>query len=519
MNNPLLARPLRFGVLPVEIFPDGEALGRAAAAAVAAAIRERARAPGMVRLILGTGNSQLAFIAALTAEPGLPWDRVECFHMDEYLGMGADHPASFRRWMRERVVEAVRPGRFHYVAGDAADPQAEAARYTALLRAAPIDLACVGIGENGHLAFNDPPFADFADPLAVKVVRLAEKSRRQQIGEKHFPDLAAVPTHALTLTIPILLAAQRVFAIVPERRKAAAVRAALLGPVTPGCPASILREQPHARLFLDADSAAALNDRRDKAAALDAIVRQGFVPIFVPDAHDPRRLVEAAVAAGCRAIEFSCRRPDAPAMIPWIKREFPDLAVLAATLMDGPRTEAYLKKTRAGFLTVDEAAGLGADALVSFMRFRPETYAQHGRACVIIPGVANQNEALDQLELGADLIKTTVHTAAGVDFVTKTGAVTHHCIPFFISGGVNAANLETYIQAGVAVTAAGFDVLLGKTTATGADLTATARDAIAGMIAAVRAAREKHQPALAAAIRSGESNLLLHGRWIGPGPA
>lgn len=514
MNPPLPVRTLRFGALPVEIFPDGDALGRAAAAAVAAAIRERARAPGMARLVIGTGSSQLAFIAALTAEPGVPWDRVECFHLDEYLGMGADHPASFRRWLRERVAEVVRPGRVHYVAGDAPDPQAEAARYTALLRAAPLDIACIGFGENGHVAFNDPPFADFADPLAVKVVRLAERSRGQQVGERHFPDLAAVPAHALTLTIPAVLAARQVFAIVPEARKAAAVRAALLGPVTPGCPASILREQPHARLFLDADSAAQLDDRRDKAAALDAIVRQGFVPIFVPDAHDPRRLVEAAVAAGCRAIEFSCRRPDAPEMIPWIKREFPNLAVLAATLVDGPRAEAHLKRTRPGFLTVDKAAGLGADGLVSFMRFRPETYAQHGRACVMIPGVANQNEALDQLELGADLIKTTVHTAAGADFVTKTGAVTHHCIPFFISGGVNAANLESYLQAGVAVTAAGFDVLLGKTTAGGSELVASAREAIGRMVAAVQAAREKHQPALAAAIQTGAADLIARGPWL-----
>ncbi|MBM3855991.1 MAG: hypothetical protein FJ399_23025, partial [Verrucomicrobia bacterium] len=400
-------RSWRTGAMPVELFADNATLGCAAAAIVAAEIRARASAQATVRLLLGSGNSQLTFIAALTAESGVPWARVVCFHMDEYVGIAANHPASFRRWMKERVADQVRLRALHYVAGDAPDPVAEAARYAGLLAESPIDIVVLGFGENGHLAFNDPPFADFADPAAVKIVTLAEPCRRQQVGEGHFPNLAAVPAQAITVTIPTLLSARVILGVVPERRKAAAVRAALEGPITRGCPASILRRKPNARLLLDADSASALSPGSDaalrpglKSAALDAIVGQGFVPILVPDRHDPRRLAEAAVAAGCRAIEISCRRPDAREMIPWVKREFPGLVVLAATLMDGPRTERFLGQHRPGFLSVDEAAGLGADALVSFLRFRPETYAKYGRECVMIAGVGTPNEALEQVELG-----------------------------------------------------------------------------------------------------------------------
>jgi glucosamine-6-phosphate deaminase len=260
------ARSFRAGALSVEIHPTNEAMGRAAAAAVAAELR-RLAGQETIRLILGSANSQLSFVTALAGEAGLPWDRVVCFHMDEYLGISADHPASFRRWMRERVADVVRPRRFHYLAGDAPDAAAEADRYGRLLREAPIDVTCLGFGENGHLAFNDPPFADFRDPLAVKLVTLDEKSRRQQVGEKHFPDLASVPTHALTVTIPVLLSARRIFGIVPERRKAEAVRAALEGPLTPDCPASILREKANARLFLDRDAASALTGAGPAPAA------------------------------------------------------------------------------------------------------------------------------------------------------------------------------------------------------------------------------------------------------------
>jgi glucosamine-6-phosphate deaminase len=178
--------------------------------------------------------------------------------MDEYVGIGANHPASFRRYLRARLVERVPFAAFHFLEGDAIDVDAECERYSALLRDHPLDLCCLGIGENGHLAFNDPPVADFEDALDVKVVELDEACRRQQVGEGHFPDIPAVPTHAITVTIPALLRASSVLAIVPEARKAEPVRRALEGPISTACPATILRRQAHATLYLDVDSASGL---------------------------------------------------------------------------------------------------------------------------------------------------------------------------------------------------------------------------------------------------------------------
>jgi glucosamine-6-phosphate deaminase len=178
--------------------------------------------------------------------------------MDEYLGLDVSHPASFRRYMRERVEARLKPKRFHYLEGDTLLPLAECERYTALLAAQPIDLCCLGIGENGHLAFNDPPVADFADPHRVKLVKLDEACRRQQVGEGHFANLEAVPQYAFTLTVPALCSARRMLCIVPERRKAQAVKNALLGPIGVACPASFLRQQSHCTLFLDGDSASLL---------------------------------------------------------------------------------------------------------------------------------------------------------------------------------------------------------------------------------------------------------------------
>lgn len=249
-----VAQAAIFDQLEAEIYPDMAALGGAAAERAAALLRGVVAERGQANVILATGNSQLTFYAALRAMPGIDWGRIRLFHMDEYVGMRADHPASFRRYLREKIVDAVRPAAFWGVEGDAPDPEQECRRYEALLRAYPADLCCLGIGENGHLAFNDPPFADFADPAWVRVVQLDEASRRQQVGEGHFASLAEVPTHAITLTIPALLAARHMLAIVPEKRKAPAVKAALLGPVSTACPASILRTAAHARLYLDAES-------------------------------------------------------------------------------------------------------------------------------------------------------------------------------------------------------------------------------------------------------------------------
>jgi glucosamine-6-phosphate deaminase len=242
--------------LQVRVFDDAAAMGAAAALDAARALRDAITARGHAHAMFATGNSQLGFLAALVHEDGIDWSSVVGFHMDEYVGIAADHPASFRRYLRERLVARVPIGEFHFVEGDAADAGAECIRYAELLRAHPLDLCCLGIGENGHLAFNDPP-ADFADPLDVKVVALDDVCRRQQVGEGHFADVDAVPSLAITVTVPALLRAGRVLAIVPETRKAEPVRRTLEGAIEETCPASILRRHPHATLYLDDESAGA----------------------------------------------------------------------------------------------------------------------------------------------------------------------------------------------------------------------------------------------------------------------
>jgi glucosamine-6-phosphate deaminase len=243
----------------VTIAPDRASMARAAADAAAAILRESVARTGSANAMFATGNSQLEFVDALVADtPGVPWDDVVVFHMDEYVGIGGDHPASFRRWIRGRIVEPARPRAAHYLDGLAV-PEEECTRYAELLRRHPLDLCCLGIGENGHLAFNDPPTADFDDPLDVKVVVLDSACRLQQVGEGHFATEGDVPERAVTVTIPALLRAGRVLAVVPESRKARPVHAALEGPVGTDCPASILQRTPNATVFLDADSAALLS--------------------------------------------------------------------------------------------------------------------------------------------------------------------------------------------------------------------------------------------------------------------
>jgi glucosamine-6-phosphate deaminase len=243
--------------MTVEIHPSKAALGRAAAADAAAFLREAIGRRGQARIIVGTGPSQDETIAALARED-LDWPQVEVFHMDEYVGLAAAHPASFRRWLKTHLADLVKPGIVHYMAGDAADPEAECARYAAELARAPIDICFIGFGENGHIAFNDPHEARFDDPRAVKIVTLDQRCRAQQVGEGHFADLASVPPRAITLTCPTLLAARRLVSSVPDRRKAEAVRGALEGPVGEQCPASIVRTHPSAALFLEPESAALL---------------------------------------------------------------------------------------------------------------------------------------------------------------------------------------------------------------------------------------------------------------------
>ena len=247
----------RYDDLDVFIHPDIPRLAAAAAAAAAATIGTAVAERGTANVMLATGNSQLGFLAELTNRTDVDWSAVTVLHMDEYVGVDEDHTASFARYIRERVVDVVHPKAAYLIDGTA-DPAHEIARYSALLRHHPLDLTCLGIGENGHLAFNDPPVADFDDPVDVKEVELDHACRQQQVGEGHFPDIDAVPRTAITLTIPALLRAGRVLAICPEARKAEAVKAALTGPIATACPASTLRRTPHATLYLDAESAALL---------------------------------------------------------------------------------------------------------------------------------------------------------------------------------------------------------------------------------------------------------------------
>lgn len=241
--------------LQVSVFQSNEEMGKAAAAEAAQVIQRAVRERDEANIILATGNSQLSFLTALRQDKTVPWSRVNVFHMDEYIGIDPDHPASFPNFLRQHFLRYVSVKAFYPVSGQVGNVEATCADYARWLHEHPADLCACGYGENGHIAFNDPPFADFKDPVWVKVVRLDEASRRQQVGEGHFKSLSEVPTHAITLTIPALLAAKRVLCIVPEARKAEAVYRALRMPIREDCPGSILRQVSRARLFLDRDSA------------------------------------------------------------------------------------------------------------------------------------------------------------------------------------------------------------------------------------------------------------------------
>ena len=241
--------------LTVSVHDDADEAGRATAAAFAAAVQSALTERDEIAVILATGNSQLPFVRAL-GELDLPWDRITVFHMDEYLGMSADHPASFRRWLLDNIAP-FGPKALHLIAGDAPVIEEELDRYAELLRSERPVITVMGIGENGHLAFNDPP-ADFETGATIHLVALDDACRQQQVGEGHFPSFEEAPARAVSLTIPALLASPTVLVLTPEARKAVAVRDALEGPITPSCPASILRRAGHAHLVLDADSASLL---------------------------------------------------------------------------------------------------------------------------------------------------------------------------------------------------------------------------------------------------------------------
>lgn len=258
MSTEKPVKTFQVDALPVRVYASQAELSKDVARLTQEYLREVIGAKGSAAVILATGNSQIKFLEELIRLGGVDWSKITLFHMDEYLGIEGNHKASFRRYMRERVASLVNPRVFNYIEGDAMLPMDECERYTRLLRAQPIDLCCLGVGENGHLAFNDPPVANFEDPHAVKIAKLDEACRMQQVNEGHFPGLAAVPQYALTLTIPMLCSAKKMFCVAPEKRKAKAIQAALQGPISTDCPASILRKQAHATLFLDSDSTSLL---------------------------------------------------------------------------------------------------------------------------------------------------------------------------------------------------------------------------------------------------------------------
>lgn len=212
-----------------------------------------------IALLLATGNSQLKFLDALITLGGIDWSKITLFHLDEYLGINADHPGSFRYYLRERVEKRVFPKQFYYIEGDALEPVAECDRYTKLLKAQPIDLCLLGVGENGHLAFNDPAVANFEDAASVKLVKLDQVNRQQQVKTGYFPNLESVPQYAFTVTIPMICAAKKIICLAPATRKAKIVKEILHESIHTNCPASILRTQPQAVLCLDVNSASLLS--------------------------------------------------------------------------------------------------------------------------------------------------------------------------------------------------------------------------------------------------------------------
>ena len=244
--------------LPVRIYAKQDDLAADAARMAQEHLMQCIADRGEASAILATGNSQIKFLDELIKLGGVDWSKLTLFHMDEYLGIDAHHKASFRRYMRERVEARVKPKVFHYIQGEADEPLNECARYCDLLQIKEIDLCCLGVGENGHIAFNDPHVAEFDDPWSVKVVKLDLKCRQQQVNEGHFPSVDDMPQFAYTLTIPTLCAVRKMICIAPEKRKAQAVHNALREAVSTSCPASYLRTQKQAVLLLDVDSAALL---------------------------------------------------------------------------------------------------------------------------------------------------------------------------------------------------------------------------------------------------------------------
>jgi glucosamine-6-phosphate deaminase len=251
---------LQIGTMKIEVHSSRASAGAAAALAVAKAFKELAQSQDTIGVIFATGASQFDTLEALTGIGDLPWDQIQGFHMDEYVGMPADHPASFRRYMREKLTDKVKMKEFFEVDGSAPDPEQTCRDYAAKLRSSDLGICLIGIGENGHLAFNDPPVADFNDPLDVKVVRLDAVCRQQQIAEGWFKSVEDVPEEAITLTIPALFCVPKLIVSVPGKRKATIMRRTISEPISTACPATLLRTHPDVTVYLDPDSSSELDE-------------------------------------------------------------------------------------------------------------------------------------------------------------------------------------------------------------------------------------------------------------------
>ncbi|HEV3206971.1 MAG TPA: glucosamine-6-phosphate deaminase [Terriglobales bacterium] len=241
----------------IKVFPDRKSLGKAAAGQAATAIRRAIQDRGQARVVAATAASQAEFLEALVREPDIDWSRVEVFHLDEYIGLPVTHPGSFRKMLLEQLVQKTGITKFHLLDGDA-DPAEVVTRVGRALASSPIDIEFLGIGENGHIAFNDPP-ADFETEAPYLVVNLDEACRRQQVGEAWFVDISQVPKQAISMSVKQILKAREILAVVPDTRKAEAVKACFEGKIGPMAPASALRNHPNATVYLDNNSAALLS--------------------------------------------------------------------------------------------------------------------------------------------------------------------------------------------------------------------------------------------------------------------
>ena len=258
LNLATVLRPLpntrrTFDRLTVESFATRADMGAAAATDIAIALRERLSTQSNVRMVFAAAPSQAEMLGALASTPGIDWSRVTAFHMDEYIGLDPASPARFANWLDAHVFTRLSFAAVHRMTPEP-DADAEVARYAALMNEAPIDFVCLGIGVNGHIAFNDPPVADFNDPVDVKIVELDDICRQQQVDDDCFPDLGSVPHHAITLTVPRLMRADRLFCVVPGAIKRGAVSKTLHAPLSTECPASILRTHAACTLYIDEDS-------------------------------------------------------------------------------------------------------------------------------------------------------------------------------------------------------------------------------------------------------------------------